>query len=59
MPEVIDACRAAAEDLSAIVKSGDPAAFEDFFKKDSRHLGEYCSRGQALTDRLIDCMVRK
>jgi len=59
VPEVIDACRAAADNLAAIVKSGDPQAFEAFFKEDSRHLGDYCGRGQELTDRLIDCMVRK
>ena len=59
VPEVIDACRAAAEDLSVIVKSGDPAAFEAFFKEDSKHLGAYCGRGQELTDRLIECMVKK
>ena len=59
VPEVIDACRAAAEDLSAIVKSGDPKAFEAFFKKNTDHLGTYCGRGQELTDRLIECMVKK
>ena len=59
VPEVIDACRAAADNLAAIVKSGDPEAFEAFFKEDSRHLGDYCGRGQELTDRLIECMVRK
>jgi len=59
VPEVIDACREAAEKLAAIVKSGDPKAFEAFFKEDSRHLGDYCGRGQELTDRLIECMVRK
>ena len=59
VPEVIDACRAAADDLAGIVKSGDAEAFEAFFNKNSRHLGSYCGRGQELTDRLIDCMVRK
>jgi len=59
VPEVIDACRVAAENLSEIVKSGDPKAFEEFFTRNSRHLGSYCGRGQELTDRLIDCMVKR
>ena len=35
VPEVIAACRSAAGDLAAIVKSGDPDAFAEFFRQDS------------------------
>jgi len=59
VPEVIDACRSAAGDLTDIVKSGDPGAFAEFFCRDTRHLGAYCGRGQELTDTLIECMVKK
>ncbi|HNX17164.1 MAG TPA: prephenate dehydrogenase/arogenate dehydrogenase family protein [Methanoregula sp.] len=59
VPEVIEACRAAAGDLAGIVKSGNADAFRDFFARDTRHLGAYCERGQELTDTLIECMVKK
>ncbi|MFA7695056.1 MAG: prephenate dehydrogenase/arogenate dehydrogenase family protein [Methanoregula sp.] len=59
VPETIAACRSAAGELSDIVTSGDPEAFADFFSRDTRHLGEYCKRGQDLTDALIGCMVKK
>ncbi len=59
VPEVLAACRSAAAELSAIVNSGDPEAFAEFFSRDTRHLGTYCERGQVLTDALIDCMVKK
>jgi prephenate dehydrogenase len=59
VPEVLAACRSAVGDLEAIVKTGDPEAFAEFFGRDTRHLGEYCKRGQDLTDALIECMVKK
>lgn len=59
VPEVIAACRSSAADLDAIVKNQDPALFDAFFKKNSGHLGPYCSEGQAMTDALIDCMVNR
>ncbi|MGB8219727.1 MAG: prephenate dehydrogenase/arogenate dehydrogenase family protein [Methanoregula sp.] len=59
VPEVIAACRSAAGDLAEIVTSGDPDAFAEFFRQDTRHLGTYCKRGQDLTDTLIECMVKK
>ncbi|MFA5332048.1 MAG: prephenate dehydrogenase/arogenate dehydrogenase family protein [Methanoregula sp.] len=59
VPEVVDACRSAVGDLSAIVKAGELDAFAEFFRNDTRHLGEYCKRGQDLTDSLIECMVKK
>jgi prephenate dehydrogenase len=59
VPEVLDACRASAADLAAIVKEKDPALFREFFERDSRHLGAYCNQGQELTDALIECMVNR
>ena len=59
VPEVLAACRSAAGELAGIVQGGDPAAFAEFFSRDTRHLGAYCERGQGLTDALIECMVKK
>jgi prephenate dehydrogenase len=59
VPEVVDACRSAADELSEIVHSGDTGAFAAFFSRDALHLGTYCERGQKLTDTLIECMVKK
>ncbi len=59
VPGVLAACRSAAGELSEIVQGGDPAAFAEFFSRDTRHLGTYCERGQELTDALIECMVKK
>jgi prephenate dehydrogenase len=57
VPEVLEACRASAADLAAIVGSHDPARFRAFFEKNTRHLGSSCDEGQKMTDTLIDCMV--
>ena len=57
--EVLAACRAAAGDLSAIINNGDPDLFRAFFEKNTRHFGEYCNKGQEMTDALIESMVKK
>lgn len=59
VPEVLSACRSSAGDLCAIVKSQDPEAFYQFFEQNSRHLGDYCKKGQDMTDALIECMVNR
>jgi len=59
VPEVLAACRNAAEDLAEIVDAQDPEKFRKFFEKNSRHLGEYCEEGQKTTDALIECMVNR
>ena len=59
VPEVLAACRASADTLSAIVNSGDPDQFREFFTKNTRHFGDYCTKGQEQTDAIIDCMVRR
>jgi prephenate dehydrogenase len=59
VPDVLAACRNAAEDLSAIVDEQDPEKFRKFFEKNSRHLGDYCGEGQKTTDALIECMVNR
>jgi len=59
VPEVLSACRNSAGDLLSIVESQDPEAFRQFFEKNSRHLGNYCAKGQDMTDTLIECMVNR
>jgi len=59
VPEVLAACRNAAEDLAEIVDAQDPEKFRKFFEKNSRHLGAYCEEGQKTTDALIECMVNR
>jgi prephenate dehydrogenase len=59
VPAVLAACRSSAADLAAIVGSQDPALFRAFFAENSRNLGTACSDGQAMTDALIECMVRR
>ena len=59
VPEVLDACRASAAELAAIVGSGDKERFREFFERNTRHLGSSCSEGQKMTDTLIGCMVNK
>jgi prephenate dehydrogenase len=59
VPEVLAACQKSATDLSVIVNSHDAAAFREFFETNSRYLGSYCQKGQATTDALIECMVKK
>ena len=59
VPEVLEACRASANTLSAIVSSGDPEQFKEFFAKNTRHFGDYCTKGQEETDALIECMVKR
>ena len=59
VPEVLSACRSSAGDLLSIVESRDPEAFKIFFDKNSRHLGDYCTHGQDMTDALIECMVNR
>ncbi|MCX6688235.1 MAG: prephenate dehydrogenase/arogenate dehydrogenase family protein [Methanoregula sp.] len=59
VPEVLDICRASADTLSAIVNSGDPEQFKEFFARNTRHFGEYCNKGQEQTDALIESMVRR
>jgi prephenate dehydrogenase len=59
VPEVLAACRASADDLAGIIQSGDPAEFSAFFKKNTRHFGDYCRKGQEITDTLIECMVNR
>lgn len=57
--EVLETCRASADTLSTIVNSGDPEQFKEFFAKNTRHFGEYCTKGQEQTDALIESMVRR
>jgi len=59
VPEVLSACRSSAGDLCAIVESKDPEAFKNFFEQNSRHLGDYCRKGQEITDTLIESMVNR
>jgi prephenate dehydrogenase len=59
VPEVLAACTASAGDLSAIIENGDPDLFRRFFDENTRHFGDYCTRGQEITDALIDSMVKR
>ena len=59
VPEVLAACRAAAGDLSAIIDDCDPDLFRAFFERNTRHFGEYCTKGLETTDALIESMVRR
>jgi len=59
VPEVLSACRSSAGDLCAIIESKDPEAFKTFFEQNSRHLGDYCRKGQDVTDTLIESMVNR
>ncbi len=59
VPEVLEACRTSAAELTTIVESKDPELFSAFFARNSRYLGEACAEGQELTDMLIDCMVNR
>ncbi len=59
VPEVLSACRSSAGDLCAIVESKDAEAFRTFFEQNSRHLGDYCRKGQDITDTLIESMVNR
>jgi len=59
VPEVLDACRHSVDDLSTIIKDGNPEAFSAFFRKDARHFGGYCAEGLATTDALIEGLVNR
>jgi prephenate dehydrogenase len=59
VPEVLAACRASADNLAAIVRSADPSAFAAFFQANNLHFGDYCQKGQDITDTLIECMVNR
>jgi prephenate dehydrogenase len=59
VPEVLEACKSSAGDLCTIVASQDPEAFRKFFEQNSRHLGDYCRKGQDTTDALIESMVNQ
>lgn len=58
VPEVLAACRAAADDLQRIVIRRDPESFREFFARDARHFGSYCTEGLATTDALIEGLVK-
>lgn len=59
VPEVIAACRESAGELAGIIAAQDKGLFRAFFEQDSRHFGEACEEGLAMTDALIESMVEK
>lgn len=56
--EVLDACSRSVADLRTIIAVKDPAIFNEFFRKNARHFGNSCAEGMAVTDAIIEGMVR-
>ncbi len=56
--EVLAACTKSADELRGIVGTGNPDAFRDFFIRNNRHFGAFCGEGMAITDALIEYMVK-
>lgn len=57
--DAVVAFRDAVEDLCAIVASGDANRFREFFERNARHFGAFCSEGMEQTDAIIECMVNR
>jgi prephenate dehydrogenase len=59
VPEVLAACRSAAQDLQEIVAKNDAGQFHEFFAQNTSHFGKFCRQGMEETDALIECMVNR
>jgi len=55
---VLAACTGSAADLAKIIAAKDPKAFDAFFERNARHFGSYCAEGMAVTDAIIEGMVK-
>jgi prephenate dehydrogenase len=58
VPHVLETCCDAAFSLAGIIKSGDIESFRLRFIAEREWFGDYCTRSQEETDRLISAMVK-
>jgi len=56
---VIEACEGAFSSLRETIGTGDTDAFEEVFKKNAQHFGDYCQKAARESDLLIASMVRQ
>lgn len=59
VPAVLEACEKSVREVKSTVLSKESDVFEQLFTLNSEHFGDYCNVASALTDSLIEAMVKR